>query len=505
MQNKEDKSIVITPEEQLYFQIMEDLNAPRGDGLRAGFETRLHPTQIAALKPLYNEGLSNHFFSCGRKWGKSELMGYVLWRHALLNPGSACYYIGPEAAHARKIMWDLQRFQRFLGKDTAKYIDTIRNQEMMIRLKNGSFIQVVGSDNYTVANGLTPSFAVYDEFKAFNHRWHTEFAPNRAAKAAPLIIIGTKPRSGNKNMDQYNDIFNYAKSNPDKYNVVEYSTWDNPINHLPAQKQMIEEEITQLIERGEEDVVQLEYYSKFVPGGKAAIFPMLKKETHEMPHHEMVDLIKKDYRRYEWYLVTDPGTTTCYSALICAIHPYNKKVYIVDELYETNQSMTSIRMMYPRMEALMKKYTPGLNIHDDWLKVADEAAAWAISEIMAQYGVYFMPTDKAHNKKEAGLSLIKDQLIHGFLHISDNCPNLWKEMEHYARDERGNIPKIRDHAIDCLRYLNGASNYNMLEAINSQELHKDGDLIQTGRHRAMHHEDDLSSGNDWTSSFFVDF
>lgn len=499
----EDGSLLVSPEEQLHMQIMEDLNKPRGDGLIVGLTTRLHEDQIKVLSPLYTEGIKTHFFACGRKWGKSELVGYILWRHALLNPGSACYYVGPEAAHARKIMWDLSRIQRFLGKDTNKYISTTRNQEMMVKLKNGSFIQVVGSDNYTVANGLTPSIAVYDEFKAFNPKWHVEFAPNRAAKAAPLIIIGTKPRIGNKNMVQYNDVLNYALKNPTKYNVAERTTWDNPINHLPEQKEIIEEEIHRLMENGEEDVVQLEYYSKYVPGGKAAIFPMLSREKHIMPHHEMVDLIMKDYRRYEWVLATDPGTTTCWAALIIAIHPYTKKVYIIDELYETDQSMTSVRMMYPRMEEMMKKYAPGLSIHDDWLKVADEAAAWAMTEIMAQYGTYIIPTQKAHNKKDAGLSLIKDQLIHGFLQISDKCVNLFKEMEQYARDANGNIPKIRDHAIDTLRYSNGATNYSMIEAIESKQLHGEGDIIREGRFKSY---DDMNNDDgDWMSNIFVDF
>lgn len=498
----DEGSVLVSPEEQLYLQIMEDLNTPRGDGLKAGLKTRLHQDQIDVLAPLYNSDIKSHFFANGRKWGKTELMGYVLWRHALLNPGSACYYVGPEAAHARKIVWDLNRFQRFMGKDTKKYIETIRNQEMMIKLKNGSFIQVVGSDNYTVANGLTPSFAVYDEFKAFNHRWHTEFAPNRAAKAAPLIIIGTKPRAGNKNMVQYNQILDYAKKHPEQYNVAERTTWDNPINHLPAQKKMIEEEIAQLMESGEEDVVQLEYYSKYVPGGKAAIFPMLSKEKHMMDHHEMVEIIMKDYRRYDWILATDPGTTTCWAALIIAIHPYTKKVYIVDEIYETDQNNTSVRCMYPKMKELMEKYAPGMSIDDDWLKVADEAAAWAMTEIMAQYGTYFIPTQKAHNKKDMGLSLIKDQLIHSFMSISSNCEKLWKEMEQYARDHNGNIPKIHDHAIDTLRYANAACNYSMIEAIRSKELHDDGDIIRSGRSRRFE-DDSFNDSDDWMDKVFT--
>ena len=317
-------SILLNPQDQLYLQIQDDLNKPRGDGLLVDLKTRLHEDQITQLAPLYNEGKKSLFLSCGRKWGKTELVGYVLWRQALLNPGSACYYVTTENVHARELMWNNNRIQRFLGEDSEKYIKTIRNQEMIIVFKNGSTIKLIGSDNYMVANGLTPHIAVYDEFKGFNPRWHIEFGPNRAAKAAPLIIIGTKPRAGNKNTDQYNEVLDFMRSDKDCY-VADRTTFDNPINHLPAQKEMIEQEIRQLVARGEEDVVQLEYHSKYVPGGKRAIFPMLSEQDHVIPHNTLISEIKNDIKKLEWYLIADPGTQTCYAGLICALNPYTKK------------------------------------------------------------------------------------------------------------------------------------------------------------------------------------
>ena len=266
MNDSDDRMITLSPQEQHYLQIMEDLNKPRGDGLRVGLTSRLHPDQIEQLKPMYKDGKKDLFLSCGRKWGKTELIGYVLWKHALLNPYSVCYYVGPETAHAKKIIWDGQRLQRYMGQDTMKYIKSINNTEMKIILTNGSIIQVLGSDNYMVANGLTPHIAVYDEFKGFNSKWHVEFAPNRAAKAAPLIIIGTKPRIGNKNMDQYNEVLEYMRDDAASY-VADRTTFDNPINSLPEQKAIIDAEIKQLRARGEDDVVELEYYSRVVPGG----------------------------------------------------------------------------------------------------------------------------------------------------------------------------------------------------------------------------------------------
>lgn len=513
MQSKnEDKLHLLDDQEQLYLQIQEDLNKVRGDGELVGLDTRLHPDQIKQLAPLYLEDneINSMFISCGRKWGKTELVGYILWRHALLNPGSACYYVGPEAVHARKILWDNQRIQKFLGEDTKKYIKHpygIKDQTMKIILKNGSFIQIVGSDNYQVANGLTPHIAVYDEFKAFNHRWHTEFAPNRAAKAAPLVIIGTKPRPGNKNMDQYNEILDYANKNPKEWYVAERTTFDNPINHLPAQKQIIDQEIKQLIARDEEDVVQLEYYSKVIQGGKKSIFPMFDKRLHVFSHLELMTEINNDLKRLEWYLVTDPGTVTCFGALIVALNPYSKQVYILDEVYVTDQRSTSTRRIYPHMEAKALDVYPGSSIEDDWDKTADEAAAWFMNEVLDQYNIYFKPTSKNHNKKEDGISLIKDQLIHKLVKISDRCVNLVSEVERYSLDDKGNIPKRHDHVIDCWRYFNAVSNYDMHVVLEAVRYKSDQVTIQEGRYREPRHaEDREEEDKDWMSGIFdIDF
>jgi hypothetical protein len=363
---------------------------------------------------------------------------------------------------------------------------------MVIRFHNGSYIRCIGSENYMVANGLTPHIAVYDEFKGFNPRWHIEFAPNRAAKAAPLIIIGTKPRAGNKNMDQYNEILEYMRKDPKGCHVADRGTWDNPINHLPAQKKQIEFDIAQLIARGEEDVVQLEYYSKVIPGGKRAVFPMLRKEKHFVPYSELYSEIAKDLKKVEWYLIADPGTTTRFGALFVAMNQYTGKIYILDEIYEGNQLKTSTKYIVPQMKSKILRLYPTSNIHDDWSKHYDDAGAWFSTEALAQYGWYFSPVEKWRGDKEEGLSLIKDVLIYEMLRMSDKCENLYSEMEKYAKNDKGVVPKGNDHLIDCLRYLMIVSNYDFETVtnavINTDPLHAD-------RFRRME-DDELLNGSD---------
>lgn len=491
-------NIIISGKEFQTLEILEDLNKPNLRGTKSGLSTRLHEKQIECLKPLYQENKNLIMLACGRKFGKSEVACYVLWRHALLNPGSACYYIAPEYASGRKIVWDKGRLPRFMGSTTEKYVQSIQNVTMQIRLKNGSFIQVMGSDNWAAANGLDPNIVVYDEFKAFNPKWHTEFNPNRNANMAPLIIIGTLPKVGDQNKDEYEALFEYAKKDTEHSAVRTYTSFDNPVlMNDPRLKANTEREIQALRDRGEEDVVQREYYSKIIPGGSRAVFPMLT-DKYLVPHHEIVDAVSRDRTKMEWFCITDPGSTTCFAVLIGCINPYTKKIYLIDEIYEKDQNMTSVRMMYPRIEALMKKYNPGASIHDDWLKVFDEAAAWYANEVMQQYGVYFMPTAKHLHHKDMGLSLIKDILIHKLVDISDNCKHLFDEMSKYAKDDKGNIPKRNDHLIDCFRYMLGATNYSMTEAL---EIIKAYDP-EKGLWSDVVIHNDTPNGEDWMQGFY---
>ncbi|HEY5688563.1 MAG TPA: hypothetical protein VIS27_09695, partial [Yeosuana sp.] len=124
----------------------------------------------------------------------------MLWRHALMNPGSACYYVTPEMAHGRKLVWTDPRLAGFGDK---KYVAAINSNEMIVKLTNGSFIQVIGSENFAAANGLRPAFLVYDEFCEFHPRFHETMQPNRMVYKCPLVIIGTPPMQDSRNKEQY--------------------------------------------------------------------------------------------------------------------------------------------------------------------------------------------------------------------------------------------------------------------------------------------------------------
>ena len=459
--------------ELLTAQIMEDLHS----------KWTPHAGQLKAGKALFSEGINNIFIQCGRKWGKSEFCVYSLWRHALLNPGSACYYLAPQQKQAREIIWASNRLQKF---GNVKYIKVIKEQEMRIVFKNGSFIKVDGSDNYESYRGITPDFVVYDEFKDFHPKFHEGMAPNLAVRQAPLVIIGTPP----DRECQYTVLADEFKKLSDCY-WIRMDSYSNP--HIA--REWLDREKEKLAARGEEDVWQREYEARFIRGGASAIFPMLSEDRHVYPHNDLRNEIRRDIKKLDWFCITDPGTTTCFAALIGAVNPYTKKLYILDEIYETDQQNTSVRNIYPRLDSKMAEFYPTGDVEEDWTKVYDEAAAWFSTEVLQQYGIYFFPTQKHLNKKEHGLSLIKDIMLHDLIKISDRCSKLLWEMLNYVKDDKGNIPKKDDHLIDCLRYLLAADNYSMVEAMEIKKQHNDE------QRRGFSLKEDFDSWapeNDWT-------
>jgi hypothetical protein len=220
--------------------------------------------------------------------------------------------------------------------------------------------------------------------------------------------------------------------------------------------------------------------------------------------HEMLEAVRtrSDRDTIQKNRFRDPGTVTCFGVLIAAINPYSKEIYILDEIYETDQRETSTRKIYPRSEAKALELYPGSNIHDDFIKTADEAAAWYMNEVMDQFGVYFSPTSKNHNKKEDGISLIKDIMLFNLIQISDRCTNLAIEIDKYALDDRGNIPKKHDHLIDCLRYLLAAAHYNMHEMLEAVRTRSDRDTIQKNRFRDPGEDEEPK---DWMANVFKDW
>lgn len=410
-----------------------------------------HAGQIVIGQKLFKDGVKKIFVQCGRKFGKTELCAYILWRVALTTPGANLYYICPTFKLAKEIIWASKRLQNFGPVDQ---IQTINNTELRITFKNGSFIKLEGSDNVDSMRGITPHGVVYDEFKDIHPDAYVSMLPNLLPKKAFIICIGTPP----KVWDHYMITASEYKEDPDCA-YFHMPTSANP--HID--KTWLEKERLRLIKRGEVDEWITEYEARFVRGGKKKIFPMLS-EIHNIKHSTIMAEIEKDKHKFEFWCVADPGSASCFAVLFACCNPYTKKIYILDQLYVKKQEETSTRKMWPRIREKINELADPKIYGDVWRYGADNAATWLRVEMMDQFNIYFEPTEKSRTSKKEGISLMKDVLLFRKLVMSDRCVDLYGELDAYMLADNGEYVKKDDHLIDCLRYYFYFSNYSFIEA-----------------------------------------
>lgn len=450
-----------------------------------------HYGQVPVMKALFRDMLRYVFLQCGRKFGKTEFVIFCLYMWAITFPDSQIYYIADTMKHAGELVWKngrlpffflkpkrwpnetIEQFQkrRELGKVLhEKYVDKPNESEMRLKFKNGSYIKVDGAENYANADGIEPDLMAYDEFKSHDPRFHEAMEPNLRVKKAPLLIVGTPPEEPNTYYEKISNVFkrvSYGQwfKRPSFMNPMLYPLGKNDPEFL--------EECEKYIARGDEDVMERELFAEIVVSGSRAIFPVLELpefnyeedkyvgySSHIRPHDELLSQIQKRPKDYEFHAVYDAGSVTCFAVLIAVVNKHTKEVFLMDEVYETDQRYTSTRNIYPRAQ---EKCRAVYDYEPYWEETYDNAAAWFANEVLDLYGKAMMPCTKDLNNKENKLSQIKDLLVHKKLFISERCQKLVWEMVNYRKDDKGKIPKENDHLIDCLRYFLNACHYDFTE------------------------------------------
>lgn len=104
-----------------------------------------------------------------RRAGKDKTLINIVIKKMLERVGSY-YYFFPEFNQGRRILWD------GIDKDGFKFLDHIPEelihkkltQEMKIIMKNGSILQIVGTDNYHAIRGTNPIGCVFSEYALQN-------------------------------------------------------------------------------------------------------------------------------------------------------------------------------------------------------------------------------------------------------------------------------------------------------------------------------------------------
>ena len=472
-----------------------------------------HDGQIDIGRALFYDNTQYVFLECGRKFGKSEFILYFLYRWCLSYPNQATYYIAPFQDQARELIWENGRITDFLPTEMkTKYIAPrgINNQKMRIRFKNGSFLRLDGADNHQKYRGINPHAIAYDEFKDHHPKFHEGMDPNLATHQAPMLIVGTPPDVE----DHY-----YCKI-ADECKREDGMVWFNRDSYQNPyiSAAWLDKKKRQLVARGEESVWLNEYMAQRTSSGHMHIYPMYSDARHKISYEKMQELVYEDNNSWDFFVTCDPGTATCFAVLFTLVHRFDKRIYHVNNLYETDQLSTSTGKMWLKINKMAQEIVNDFRLpitpHNWWDQdgvtlTYDEAALWFANESIDRFGVFWSPTAKSQNKKEVGISLIKDQMLYDYFRVSDRCVieagdgdyvtemgGLTWEIKKYKKDEKGRIPKVDDHLMDTLRYANAAAYYVMVPRQEPPPRHS------SKRFATIESDmDDMRIETDWASQF----
>ena len=115
------------------------------------------------LKPkaynVYRTDVRFRVICAGRRFGKTFLSAAELLKFATRKTGAVCWYVAPSYKMAKRIMW--QVLKNSIPPEWVKYKN---ESDLIIMLKNGSFISLCGAENYDSLRGPGIDFVALDEF-----------------------------------------------------------------------------------------------------------------------------------------------------------------------------------------------------------------------------------------------------------------------------------------------------------------------------------------------------
>lgn len=459
----------------------------------------LHEGQIPIAKKALDPAVRDITAQCGRSFGKSHLLRYIICRAAIEHPGWACYLYAFERNQAYEVHWSdpTSSIRAMIPREFLLGEESINKTDLRITLDNGSFIKLDGIDSSTGKRGIKPNILGADEIQEWPEDGYVAMYPNLIAKSAKIIKVGTPPDAENFYIRLRAFVLDEIKKGNKRYFYTELPTWHSP--RMP--KEEIEQIRKEFSARGEEAAFRREYGAEYVPGGASAIYPNWSKEFVK-EHDVLLAVLNRDKHKLHWYAIFDPGTTTTFAALFACHNPYTNDLYLLDEIYERDPKQTRtvpVWLEADRIKATLYPNSP----RDIWRNYYDEAAAWFLGEVSYNFGVALFPTQKATATKLSNISLIKDIMAHNKLHVSQKCVNFVTEIESYCLDKNGNLPKLHDHLMDCLNYLVAACGYTFIGRPNEDKQRYGLFEKLNGQVLNVNPKDDWTDFIDQSSEYFI--
>ncbi len=392
--------------------------------------------QAPIIDAIENRGYKRVLAILPRRAGK-DLTAFNLCIRECLRKTCVIYYIFPTYSQAKKVIWDsvTNTGDRILDYIPTELVESMNSQEMKIRFKNGSLLQLVGSDNYDSLMGTNPQGVVFSEYALQDPRAYQYIRPILTANFGWAVFIST-PRGKNHLWELYQ----IAITNPDWF-TLKLTVEDT--KHIPLSE--IDKERAEGIMS--EDLIQQEYYTSFTMGVEGAYY---SKYIDKMKVERRIDRVpwNSGYKVHTaWDLGVSDSTAIIFFQLI------GQAVNIID-CYENNKEGLEHYIKY--LES--KPYQYGRHIAPHDIEVTEFGTGMTRLEKARQLGIKFNVAPRLSISD--GIEGVRTTFSK--MWIDDTyCSKLIKALENYRQefDPKRKIYKSNplhdwtSHFADAARYL----------------------------------------------------
>lgn len=198
----------------------------------------------------------------------------------LIRETQTCFYVMPTYSQGKKVIWDSITNDGFRIIDyfPPEVIAQKNNQEMKIRLHNGSLFQVIGSENIDSLMGTNPKLVVFSEYALQDPSAWDYIRPILRANKGTAIFIST-PRGRN----HFFDLCNTARTT---------EGWFYERLTINDTKFLTQADMDQERKEGmSEELIQQEYYCSFDRGVEGSYYADL---VHNMRESERLGVFNYD-------------------------------------------------------------------------------------------------------------------------------------------------------------------------------------------------------------------
>lgn len=397
------------------------------------------PYQLPLIDALENKKYKRLLCIWPRRAGK-DLVAYNLVIRAALERVGVYFIIYPNYNQGRKILWDnVSNGERVLDFLPSALVESRNEQQMRIRLINGSVIQVVGSDNYDNSLvGTNPVGVVFSEYSISDPRAWNFVQPILAENDGWALFISTV-----RGRNHLYELYQIAINNPEKWFCTKLSVEDT--SHISLT------EIARMITSGEisEDLARQEFWNSFDRGIEGSYY---SKYIDRMRVNGQIGMVPYE-PAFKVHTAWDIGND-CTSIIF--FQNVGQIVRIID--YYENSGAGNGLEHYVKI-VMNKEYIYGRHIFPHDMNVTEWGGSRMTRlEKARQLGISGMIADK--KDIDDGIEAVRSALSKIWID-EKQCSRLIKALENYRQeyDSKRNTYKgypLHDqfsHACDAMRYL----------------------------------------------------